>query len=157
MKSSVIIILLVVLVALLSVCEANKPRLDEYPFEIINKDGTMRPMTVEDIEDSPAGTIFNLNLELGGHPVSIVKLPNARELKKQNLDAMFSPEYNYDINVPNDFMNNRFANQFAPGFLSYLNAQGQTYQGYTLDFVESEILGFPPTPIPQSGHVTHVS
>ena len=152
-------------VALAVVClaavasKANKPTHfhEDYPFEIINSDGTIRPMTVEDIEDSPDGTILNLNLKLGGNFVSIIKLSNARELKRQKLEEMLSPEYSYDINVPNDFMNNRYPNQFAAGFLNHLNSQEQTYQGYTLNFTETEILGFPPTPIPQTGHVTHVS
>lgn len=113
-------------------------------------------MTVEDIENSPDGTILNLNLQIGGEFVSLIKLEDAHEIKQKKLQELaLSPDYAYNINIPTDFMNNRFPNQFAPQFLAFMNEQNQTYQGYKLDFVQAEILGFPPTPVPQTGHVTH--
>jgi len=51
-------------------------------------------------------------------------------------------------------MNNRFQQDFAPQLLVWLNSQNQTYNGKQLDFVQADILGYPPTPIPQTGHVT---
>eukprot|EP01102_Stenamoeba_stenopodia_P006343 TRINITY_DN173_c0_g1_i1.p1 TRINITY_DN173_c0_g1~~TRINITY_DN173_c0_g1_i1.p1 ORF type:complete len:410 (-),score=90.73 TRINITY_DN173_c0_g1_i1:82-1260(-) len=155
MKSTAVIVLLVCALLSVAVAMARSP-IEEYPFEIFTKDGGVRPMTVEDIENSPDGTILNLNLQVNGEYLSLIKLENAREIKKkqQELQAM-SPSYAYNINIPNDFMNNRFPSQFASEFLTFMNEQNQTYQGYKLNFVQAEILGFPPTPIPQTGHVTH--
>lgn len=127
-----------------------------YPFDIILEDGSTRPLTGNDINNAQPGTIFNLDFYLEGRAVSLVYLPDVIETKKQrqlqpNVEA---PEYGYDINVPADFMNNRFPNDFEPIFLDVMNSYNQTYNGYLLHFVEAEILGYPPTPIPTSGHVT---
>jgi len=53
-------------------------------------------------------------------------------------------------------MTNRYPNEFSVPALEYMNSIGQTYHGYTLNFTDTELLGYPPTPIPQTGAVYYV-
>jgi len=56
---------------------------------------------------------------------------------------------------PNSEFKNRFENNFKPAFIAWANSVGLTYNGDVLNVVDAKILGFPPSPIPTEGHVTH--
>jgi hypothetical protein len=112
------------------------------------------------MQNAPDGTVIDSGLTYEGRKLHLVKLSQANILKqKQQAFAQYKKVRGFsplnDIDVPGDFMNNRFPSDYAPPLLSYLNSQGQQYQGRTVNFIQAEILGFPPTPIPTSGHVTH--
>jgi hypothetical protein len=49
----------------------------------------------------------------------------------------------------------RFDSQFKGNFINWANTLGLTYNGNPINIVNAVILGFPPTPVPAEGHVTH--
>eukprot|EP00299_Pterocystis_sp_00344_P012995 c6313_g1_i1.p1 GENE.c6313_g1_i1~~c6313_g1_i1.p1 ORF type:complete len:352 (+),score=87.96 c6313_g1_i1:1-1056(+) len=61
---------------------------------------------------------------------------------------------NGDVDAYAEFRS-RFDSQFKNDFINWANSIGLTYNGNRLNIINAVILGFPPSPVPATGHVTH--